>query len=427
MSTTYKNLLLSTTLVLTYLFVEWIYNQHLLVLLSYDSINPDNFEVTERFGKSIASFGLTLIFYHIYKKGILFFIICVSLFYGFLTLAFDYAVNAFPDDFRYSTYYSMLYRKDVINRNDKNEILKFTEDKTWYEKSLVISQFIYVLKDEQWKEFEKKVKQPISEKISKLNKNRIQYYKNYQKFDSYYQPIMNKWGTYSSAESTYTSYKGFFKGNAKKEFIKKVGLPPGLSFDEFTKKIAPEYYKSSYIKLFEGSSESKLQPIYIKDLPKGMNEIAFNEYIDNQLKKISTELAPEVNNIRSNKKSFNSLAVLVIPPISICLSLFSIFINILFLLVEWFYLIFKIKKFNSIIHSFIYVFVLFIIILLWTNSKTTATEQDPYWNSLKETNYAEKPMLFYIFTLGLKLEPTLCFTNEEPEMIKKFTHLIYDK
>lgn len=426
MSIVYKNLLVSTSVVFCYLFVEWIYNQHLLVLLSYDYINPENFQFTEVFGKAIASFGLNLILNSIFKKfSLARFSIGLILGYVFLTYVFNYAVNAFPNDFRYSSYYSMLYRKDVINGNDKSEILKFTENSSWYEKSLVISQFVYVLKDEQWKEFEKKVKQPVSEKVNKLNKNRSQYYQEYKKFDNSYDKIIKAWGKYSSAEANYMAYKGFYKGDARKKFIQKVGLPPNLSLDEFIQKVSPNYNKAANTTLFEGSSESKLSPIYLKDLPKKMNSESFNNYIDNEIKRITTQLAPEVDNIRENKNSFDSLAILVIPPISICLSLFSILINILILLSKWSYYIFKIEKVNLTIYSCVFIALCCGFIFTLASFQTTLTENDNYWNKVRELNHEQHPVLFDIFTTGLKLEPVLCVTKEQPKFIQSFTEQVY--
>lgn len=428
MSTVYKNLLVSTGVVFCYLFVEWIYNQHLLVLLSYDYINPENFQFTEVFGKAIASFGLNLIINSIFKKfSISRFSVGLIIGYVFLTYVFNYAVNAFPNDFRYSSYYSMLYRKDVINGNDKSEILKFTENSSWYEKSLVISQFVYVLKDEQWKDFEKKVKQPISEKINKLNKNRNQYYKDYKKFDNSYEQIMKAWGKYSSAEANYMAYKGFYKGNAKKKFIQKVGLPPNLTLDEFIEKSAPSYNKVANSKIFEGSAESGLSPIYVKDLPKKMNEHSFNDFIDHEIKRISTQMAPEVDNIRENKNSFDSLAILVIPPISICLSLFSILINILILISKWSYYIFKIEKVNLTIFSCMFILLCCAFIFTLASMQSTLTEQDNYWNKVRELNHEQHPVLFDIFTTGLKLEPILCVSKEQPKFVKSFTEVVYKK
>lgn len=36
----FSHLIWWSLLILTYLFVEWIYNQHLLIVLSYDTIKP---------------------------------------------------------------------------------------------------------------------------------------------------------------------------------------------------------------------------------------------------------------------------------------------------------------------------------------------------------------------------------------------------
>lgn len=428
MSRIYKNLLISTGVVFSYLFVEWIYNQHLLILLSYDHINPDDFQFTEMFGKAIASFGINLIVNSLFKKFSLSrFIIGLLIGYTGLTCLFDYAVNAFPDEFRHSSYYSMVYRKDVINQNDNLEILKFTNENTWYEKSLVISQFVYVLKDEQWKDFEKKIKEPIVQKVEKLNKNRSQYYKDYQKYEKSYDKMIQAWGKYSAANANYNAYKGFMKGDLKKKFIQKVGLPPDLSSEEFIKKVAPEYEKISNTKIFDGNIEAGIFPIYVKNIPKKMNELAFNQYLDNEIKKISTQMAPEINNIRENKKSFDTLAILVIPPISICLSLFSIILNVLILLAKWSYQVFKITKINEALYSSVFVVGLSILIFIFASTQTTLTENDSYWNKIRLINHNEHPVLFSIFSIGLKLEPFICFTNEEPQLIKNFTNYFYHK
>lgn len=427
-STTYKNLLLTTGVVFSYLFVEWIYNQHLLILLSYDYINPEDFQFTEMFGKLIASFGLNLIINSLFKKfKLLRFFIGLFIGYLGLTFIFDYAVNAFPDDFRYSSYYSMIYRKDVVNESDNLEILKFTKDNTWYEKSLVLSQFVYVLKDEQWHDFEKKIKEPINQKIDKLNKNRGQYYKDYNKFNLAYDKLIKAWGKYSAANANYNAYKGFLKGDIKSKFIQKVGLPPDLSLDDFIKKTAPDYEKYSNTKLFEGSTEAKILPIYAKDLPKKMNELAFNQYLDNETKKISTQLAPDIKNIRQNKKSFDTLAILVIPPISICLSLFSILLNLLILFAKWSYAICKVNKINISIYSTTFVIFFFILISFFVSFKTTLTENNSYWNNIREINHKEHPVLFTMFSIGLKLEPMICFTENQPIFIKDFTNYFYNK
>ena len=427
-SRTYKNLFISTSVVFSYLFVEWIYNQHLLILLSYDHISPEDFQFTEIFGKAIASFGINLIVNSLFKKFKLSrFIIGLIIGYTGLTFLFDCAVNAFPNEFRHSSYYSMVYRKEVINQNDNLEILKFSNNNTWYEKSLVISQFVYVLKDKQWKDFEKKIKEPIGQKIDKLNKNRSQYFKDYQKFNKSYDKIIQAWGKYSAANANYNAYKSFMKGDLKKKFIQKVGLPPDLTFDEFIKKTAPEYEKISNTKIFDGNIESGVAPIYVKNIPKKMNESAFNQYLDNEIKKISTQIAPEISNIRENKKSFDTLAILVIPPISICLSLFSIILNILILFAKWTYTLSNCKRINESIYSCVVVVGFSLLIFLFANTQHTLTERDSYWSEIREINHNEHPMLFSIFSIGLKLEPFICFTNEEPQLIKSFTDYFYHK
>ena len=156
-----------------------------------------------------------------------------------------------------------------------------------------------------------------------------------------------------------------------------------------------------------------------------MNEKMFNNYIDNQIKNITTQMAPNVVNIRANHNSFDSLAILVIPPISICLSLFSIIINILILIAKWIHIFFD-NKYYSLISTLI-VTVIFSLIITFINHKSTLTEEDSYWSKIKTENQTEHPFLFSIFTLGVKLEPLICFTDLEPKFIKIFTDTVYYK
>lgn len=424
MSNTYKNLILSTIFVSCYLFVEWIYNQHLLTLLTYDYISPEDFEFTEFFGKTIASIGLNLIVNSFLKKNsFINFFIRVIIGYIVLTYAFNYAVNAFPDDFRHSSYYSMLYRKDVINQNDDLTILKFTDDTVWYEKSLVISQFVYTLKDKQWHEFENKIKEPISEKINKLNNNREKYFKNYQNYNTGIDKINKAWEKYSDAQFQYNRYRHY--SVARKKFIQKTGLPPDLSFNDFVRKVAPEFKKHSETKLFEGSKEAKISPIYVKDIPPKLPKSQFNDYVDSEIKRVTTQIAPEIDNIRENKQSFDTLAILVIPPISICLSLFSIIFNILVLIAKWIHVFCKLK-FSPSVFSTLFVILFGCIILFSASMKTTLTETDNYWKDLKDKNYQEHPLVYGSFSIGLKLEPIICPENQF-EFVKNFTDIVYKK
>lgn len=427
MSINLKSLIFSTCVICSYLFVEWIYNQHLLVILAYDVINPEDFEKTEIFGKIIASLGLNLIVSNFFKNFsfVRFVMGCVIAYMG-LTSVFNYAINAFSDEFRYSSYYSMLYRKEVINQEDKLKILEFSNNRSWYEKSLVISQFFYVLKDEQWKNSEIGVKKPIYEKIEKLNKNRIKYYKDYKKYNASYEKIMSSWVKYSEANTKYSKFRGFFQETARKKFIKQTGLPPDLSLENFIKRVAPEYERASNIVLLEGNKQAGIESIYVKSLPKEMDEITFNNYIDEEVKRISVQIAPEILNIRENKKSFDSLAVLIVPPISICLSLFSIVLNAVILISQWTYYFFKVKGMSCGIFSMYFVTTLSFLIFFLANMNNTLTETDKYWNEIREENHVSNPILFSIFSIGIKLEPFICITKNEPEFIKRTTEYYFE-
>ena len=59
--------------ILIYLFLEWVYNQHLLEVLSYTHITTESFQKTEVFGKVIASLGINLFLIKIFQYRFRFF------------------------------------------------------------------------------------------------------------------------------------------------------------------------------------------------------------------------------------------------------------------------------------------------------------------------------------------------------------------
>ena len=67
------------------------------------------------------------------------------------------------------------------------------------------------------------------------------------------------------------------------------------------------------------------------------------------------------------------------------------------------------------------------VIFTLASMQTTLTEQDSYWNKVRELNHQEHPVLFDIFTTSLKLEPILCVTKNEPEFVKSLTETVYNK
>ena len=151
----------------------------------------------------------------------------------------------------------------------------------------------------------------------------------------------------------------------------------------------------------------------------------FNDYVDSEIKRVTTQIAPEIDNIRENKQSFDTLAILVIPPISICLSLFSIIFNILVLIAKWIHVFCKLK-FSPSVFSTLFVILFGCIILFSASMKTTLTETDNYWKDLKDKNYQEHPLVYGSFSIGLKLEPIICPENQF-EFVKNFTDIVYKK
>lgn len=402
-------------LIISYLFVEWIYNQHLLMLLSIDKINPNSFYYTEVFGKSIASFGINLIllnFYNAYKK--IKFIIGFILGYIFLSIFFNLAINSFSNEIRHSSYYSMMYREQIINLKDKDKILLFSQDKAWYEKSIILSQFFYTLNDNKWISLKEDLQKPLLKEINRLNDNKNSYYVEYLQYMNSYNSIMEQWGKYVYAQSLYK-----YNNKNISAFEKKYNIKADLTFLEFIEIKFPKFVSISNKLIFKGNKEANVDDIKIKDIPLHMNKDKFYSFIESKSNDIKLKIAPDVSNITLNVKSFDSLAILIIPPISIILSLFSILINSTILICKTISIFIEKKN-----HIKVYVigFAILFAMLFSFILKNDILNESSYWLNLKNNN---SNIFTKVLSFSLKIEPILC-TNQKNSFIKKYTDLIYN-
>lgn len=418
-----------TMLIVCYLFVEWIYNQHLLRVVTYSDISPDNFELTETFGKCIASFGLNLVIKEVFKyKGIIKFAVGLVIVYYLLTLAFNLAINSFSSEFKHSSYYSMMHRVDAINIKDKEKIFQMSNQEEWYVKPILISSFFMTLKSEHWKKYEEKITTNVNKEITSLNKNRNTHWNNYSRAENGRKKLEKGWNDYSAAMRKYEPYKrGRNANRAKKEFIRRVGLEPDMFRSEFYRKRGASYVKFLETKFFSGINELDIKPIYGRDIPNNMNKEQFFSYIDDNIRNIQNKAAPTQENIDSHDVVSDIVAVIVIPPISISLSLFSIILNIVFLGALWLSFIASYLKkriiSNLILISYFSLSIGFIFSYLY--KKDSLINNYEYWKNLQTQFNSEHPILGIFWDISLKAEPILSF--KENQYINGYTDLFYEK
>lgn len=416
-----------TVIILGYLFMEWVYNQHLLHLLEYPSVTAAQFEWTEMFGKAIASVGLNLVLAKCYRRsGIVKFAIGVVLAYLALSWLFDKVIESFPDEFRHSSYYGAMHRKTVVEGNDDGRILTFTKEQAWYVRPLVLSQYYLALQDRQWTSIESKLRKPLDSKFDSVAKNKTKLWSQYDQAEEIRQYVDVGWQGYKEAMSTYARYENDprYSKKAYDTFVSRVGSKPGLTRDQFIKARIPKYHAYLETILVEGNTQLRIDTIRGKDLPLRMDEKAFYRYLDNTARNIRTTVAPTTKEILDNAASKDAVALLVIPPISMGLSLLSISINLVALACAWISVLIRRKWVGQLVCGFFVASALGAVSLVYMTT-SAVTQKDIYWAQLDASFELAHPVIWSAMSIPMRMEPYLCITAEPVGWIKEGMRRLY--
>lgn len=422
-----KSLLVWTSLIITYLFVEWVYNQHLLQILSLDNINSTAFERTELFGKLIASFGINLFLIKVFKYSKKTFLIGFTIGYLLLTIVFYYAIDNFSDEFRHSSYYSMLYREDVIKGEDSTKLLSHESPILWHEKSVLLSYFIFTMNGEDWRKYETQVKNPVYKKIKKLEKDLPQIWKTYQNVNQLKAQLEKGYSKYQDGVAVYSRFSNSYnKNQIYKSFLRKSGgLPPNLNQIQFYERVkgGKEYLKFREQIICEEIKEANIPALLGKDIPLGMKQQEFKEYVINEINTRGMQIAPNIKNIRSNVNSQNPVAILIIPPISIALSLISILLNSILLIGSWIILIPQCAKNTKKTIGIYLTIVSTLLIIVWVVNNPNKILNEK-WGEMEAVAAEQYPVLSKFWQFTFRFEPLLS-PKKPNEGVVKFTELLY--
>lgn len=410
-----------------YLTIEWFYNQHLLTLLTYPDINEDQFEATEVFGKLLAAFGINFVIKELFNyKGKFFFFIGVGIAYGLLTIAFNYFLDNAPNDLRYTSYYSTMHRKDVINKKDADKILDVKSNE-WFSEPMLLSTFFMTFENNYWKKYETDLQNKAKDKTNSIRLDKEKYYNDYVRAENGRKALEDGWQKYLLANYKYMRYKYTrYEERARSTFISKVGIEPDLTEPQFYKIRGKEYLKYLDTLFFEGSKDSHLESIYGKDIPKYMDRAQFYRYLDSNISNVNIKIAPKIEEIKGNENSRNALAIILIPPISLVLSFLSIVLNIFFLILLWVdYILVK----NNLSRVYSIIPASFMIALGTTYYLNTPkiTENFSYWNNVEVASSKKHNVLSFFWNFSLKGERLLCFGKAPNDYVVKFTEKIYSK
>lgn len=416
-----------TVVILVYLFAEWVYNQHLLQLLEYPSVTAQQFEWTEMFGKAIASIGFNLVLIKCYRKpGIIKFILGVILAYMALSWIFDSIIKSFPDEFRHSSYYGVIHRKAVVEGTDTGQILDFSKEDPWHVRPLVLSQYYLTLQDTQWSEVELGLSKPLEKRVNAALKDKQGLWKKYGQAEEARQYVEAGWQGYKKAMQKYAQYRNDsrYAKRAHETFISRVGAPPDLTFEAFVQTKAKKYHALLNTVLVEGNEDLKVKTIRVRDIPLRMNEKAFYNYLDDTTRVIRTAVAPRAQDIQNNAASKDAVALLVIPPVSIGLSLLSIMVNLVGLVCAWVAVFLPEGWIRRGACAFVCI-VSFAGIAIVYSAQPHAIRADSYWTQLDKKFEASHPILWTAMSIPMRLESLLCITSRPVGWIGQGMSILY--
>jgi len=303
-----------------YLFCEIIYNLGLVEFLSSPNTEISVYNRLEFFGKSLASIGLSLFIIKLSPKWkqYIFLGLVPSLFF-IQSAIFEYIIETLPADVKLSAYITGVYRNASLNKVIQDERLTKTDS---YHKVLTSSIVALNNKDKQKNEVEKTFALQIDSSIVDS------YYENYKMVN---EKIGSAWGMYSIESKRWSGYDPKIQAKIDQRFIQKSGgIPRGLSKNEFMLKIADKsisYKKYLDMVIVPGNQAFGIQELKGKDIPFGMSKEKFSIFMSNKIQEIMKKTSISEENIEKLPHSKELISSVVIPPIAITLSLFSIILN----------------------------------------------------------------------------------------------------
>lgn len=408
-----RSLVLWSSVLLVYLFLEWVYNQHLLLLVQYPLVSASQFEWTEIFGKSLAAIGINLIIVRLYRKHkAAFFAVGVVLAYAVLSITFDRIIQSFSNDTRHSSYYTVLHRANAVRGTDDNLVLQFTHDKPWYVRSLVLSQFYLTLNDRSWEQVEASL-QPA------LLYDPTEFWEGYKAAELLRQYVDTAWDGYQAEMRHFNEFKNHPKYSARayERFIFVTQSEPNWTKNQFISAKFPVYATFLDRILFKGVPSMGIPSITGRDLPPRMDEPLFHK----KMRLVHAQMAPNSENIRSNLQSRDAIALLIIPPISIALSLMSILFNSALLMFSWMSLITQGLWKNA---SFMVVGISIVVCVAFFLTAPSIVHDSAHWRGLTQAFKVEHPYLGLAIQIPLRLEPLICF-DTAPQWIGKGMRVLY--
>lgn len=427
----FQHLLIWTALIGCYIIVEWIFNQHLLSVMSLEDIIPKDFGKTVLIGKILLSLGLNLIIRGLYQyKQYWKFVVGFIATFIISTALYMEAVESFPPELRYASHYGSIHRKDMINLKDKEQLLAINKEDGWYVKPILLTHFLFTLDNKNWLEFQNKITEPLTREVNAFVKNKNKNFENYQKSEEARKELDSSWQTVVEAKAKYEAVRySKAKRPARKaaldEFRAKTGIEPSTTQEEFYKDNNKDYNRALAVQIFGGYADANIAPIYIRDIPQNLDQTGFLNYIDAKAKELKGNITPSMKEIRNARKSPEIVNTFALPPIMMAMSLLSIMLNVLILAAMWVRFLGKIAKIDNQVIMPIFFALTFFFVAIGIVVQPLVTIKYSYWNNAEESLSVKYPGWAAFWKVGLKLEPIVCITKEEPGIASALTKALY--
>lgn len=421
-----------TILVICYIFIEWVFNQHLMHVMSFAEISIEDFGTTVLIGKITLSIGISLIIKGLYRYT-KWWELLVGTLIGFIVLSVLYmeAVESFPPELRYASHYGEIQRKNVVALKDEDQILNIKED-GWHTKPLLLSHYMFTLDNKNWLEFQNRVTEPVTREVSYFIKNKNKHFESYKMAEDARKELDNSWNVVLEAKSKYEAVrygksKRYEKKAALEAFRATTGIEPSTTKEEFYKENNKEYNRALAVRIFPGYPAAGVAPVYIRNFPQEMSKDKFFELIEKKSTEIKSKLTPSMKEIRNARNAPEIVKLVALPPIMIALSIISIVFNLLIVIGMWMRLLGKNSISSSQVIMPIYFAITLFVVSIVVIVKQPITKEYPYWDKAEQTLAVKYPGLAAFWKVGLKLESVLCITEKPPELATNLTKSIYGK
>jgi hypothetical protein len=260
---------------LLYILAEVVYNLGLVEFLTSKNTEVGTFDSLETFGKTLSSIGLSLVLLHLVtnpRHKLVAFLLMVPALYTAETVGFDRFVRSLPAEVKVAGYVSAVYRNAVLNGNLEDK--RFTE-LTSYNR-VMLSNVMSLNKDKD--QMQEQVRKLLYKSLDSAEVRKL--YTNYESLTAAIDPY---YATYAIESKRWDGYKGKTQELIDREFMQRTGgLKQGLNKAQFLAAVAersPSFKAFQDSVIVPGNSELGIVPLTGKDLPLGMDETTFNDFV----------------------------------------------------------------------------------------------------------------------------------------------------